>query len=225
MGNEEVNDNKEIDSNKIDRKYFSDLIHNIIYLTSVIILVFILGISIIKGIYYILQFNQINVEFNISILSINSITGIIFGVFAIYNIKRFKWKFLLLTLPIYALYDIIWNFNAIIHFGFTCMWNQSYQYPSFSVYVLVIGSFCLASIYFTNITIQLPKLRDLVPYMIFLVIEYCVYILPQTNICSLSIPNQSIELQILHQIFYAGAVAQITFLYAFRNIFKEKDIK
>lgn len=203
--------------------------HNIIFVISITFLFFFLGLATYKTIY---QYTSGTYDTTITFLgiTINTISVFTFGIFSlVYFLKRFKWKFLILMIPLFALYDIIWNITAIVHFGINCMELTTYNHNSFVTYVIILVSFSLGALSISDIKIRLPTVKEILPFGIFLIIYVLLYTFPQQLDCNgltfligkiQPITLNSIKLSIL------GIFIQITYLISFRNIFledKEED--
>ena len=148
-------------------------LHGLIKIISLILVFFFIVISIVKTIY---TYNTGIGNYNIVVfdtISANVICIFTFGLFSLLIfLKRFKWKFLILIIPLYAIYDLIWNIRHIVYFGLNCMLS-TYSYDTY-IYFISITISSLGIIYISDIKIKLPTKTEILPFIIFLSI-YRIY--------------------------------------------------
>lgn len=199
--------------------------HGLIKIISLILVFFFIVISIVKTIY---TYNTGIGNYNIVVfdtISANVICIFTFGLFSLLIfLKRFKWKFLILIIPLYAIYDLIWNIRHIVYFGLNCMLS-TYSYDTY-IYFISITISSLGIIYISDIKIKLPTKTEILPFIIFLIIEFIIYQLSQQSNSCIDLWNAITSTKSIYTI---GSIFEcfgpLTFVISFRNIFKEKDIK
>lgn len=210
--------------NKSDIRNFS---HNVIFAISITVVLFIIGIAIAKELYQI-TFHVYSYIFTLGIFTINVTSALVFGFFALfYMLKKYQWKFLLLMIPLYFLYDIIWNILTIVHYGFSCMFLTTYSNFSWIEYIIILIISSISILYITDTKINDINnwYFDTLLFWVFLIIDgilditsnipSCTDLLYKTGQVSNLYTFGNIENTII------GIASQSIFLISFRNLFKK----